>query len=78
MRTVRGRAFALKSRLERKFNIPPRRFVDLLVKQNFLCGGCERPMPKICVDHDRRCCPGNNTCGKCVRGLLCPSCNLAL
>lgn len=30
------------------------------------------------VDHNHACCPGRTTCGQCVRGLLCHSCNLAL
>lgn len=30
------------------------------------------------VDHDHACCPGKYTCGKCLRGLLCGKCNVAL
>lgn len=37
--------------------------------------GCGRP--GTCVDHDHTCCPGERSCGKCVRGWLCRSCNVA-
>ncbi len=29
-----------------------------------------------CLDHDHVCCPGKRTCGRCIRGLLCVSCNV--
>lgn len=33
---------------------------------------------KIAFDHDHGCCSGGNTCGECLRGMLCYPCNLAL
>lgn len=58
-------------------------FTALRVKQGDRCAACNDPLdfdaPRgFTVDHDHRCC-GNSrrkrSCGKCVRGLLCPPCN---
>ena len=47
-----------------------------------ICGSLVSGSPhtdRLSVDHDHSCCPDyNNTCGSCVRGVLCHSCNLGL
>lgn len=55
----------------------------ILGKQNFVCASCKKPEThtnqfgeiRLAVDHDRSCCPGDKSCGKCIRGLLCHQCN---
>jgi hypothetical protein len=50
--------------------------------QGYACGMCRELFAEgqlIHVDHDHECCPvKNRSCGKCVRGLLCHGCNIAL
>jgi hypothetical protein len=63
------------------FNITPEQYDELLSKQNGVCAICQKPCPtgrNLAVDHDRTCCPGNKSCGKCVRELLCVNCNQGL
>lgn len=44
--------------------------------------GCEicfnKPQRSLHVDHDHKCCNGATTCGTCVRGVICNSCNTAV
>lgn len=53
-------------------------YENLLSKQNGVCALCKQPPKRIrlAVDHDHKCCPGDKICGKCIRGLLCSTCNV--
>lgn len=72
----------LKQRLK-KFNLTVDQFNDLLLKQNGGCAICgtvfsSSSTSRLSVDHDHKCCPGKESCGNCVRGLLCTNCNSGL
>ena len=47
---------------------------QMLVQGCQVCGSTEA----LTFDHDHTCCIGKRTCGKCLRGVLCRPCNLAL
>jgi hypothetical protein len=65
-----------------RYGLTQEQFGRLLAVQENACGMCREPFAEgspICVDHDHACCQGEKmSCGKCVRGLLCRSCNAAL
>lgn len=54
-------------------------FYDKLYRfQKGRCWICQRATgrtKKLATDHNHKCCPGPVSCGRCVRGLLCSSCN---
>lgn len=55
-------------------------YVDLLAFQGDACAVCRSSTPKgkgvWHVDHDHNCCPtSSESCGNCVRGILCSPCN---
>lgn len=70
----------------RNFGVSPEGFAALLQAQGGACAICRSEDPGIrdwCIDHDHSCCPTtrgqrSRSCGACVRGLLCTTCNMAL
>lgn len=54
----------------------------LLAQQGGRCAICGTATPngqgRFHVDHDHSCCVGGRSCGECIRGLLCHSCNTML
>lgn len=61
----------------RKYKLTQTEYESMLNNQNGVCAICLKKPRKnyLSVDHDHSCCPGVKTCGKCIRGLLCQSCN---
>lgn len=57
---------------------------NLILVQHGLCPICEEELPEYdCddamkaphIDHDHSCCPGKESCGLCIRGVLHAQCN---
>lgn len=68
---------ALRNRC-RNHHFPLERFMEFLDRQGWACATCPALFSEIrlaTIDHDHDCCPGEHSCGKCVRGLLCGRCN---
>lgn len=66
--------------LRRNYRMTLAEFDQRVLEQGGKCAACERSFTtRPQVDHDHSCCDFNvKTCGKCVRDLLCRSCNTAL
>lgn len=46
-----------------------------------LCGrtlGRKGGLNHACIDHNHACCPHDSSCGSCIRGVVCSSCNTGL
>jgi len=66
-----------------KYSISEFQLRILWDKQGRACAMCGKKAPikgKGCLvrDHDHACCPLGESCGSCLRGLLCSPCNLRL
>jgi hypothetical protein len=75
------RVYQHADRLWRMYKLTPAMVIAILEEQDG-CAICHSPEPLAkhgwTVDHDHACCPGQYTCGKCVRGVLCQMCNVGL
>lgn len=61
----------------KKYGIDRFQFDAMYFEQDGECAICH-VNEATDVDHDHRCCPGTATCGRCVRALLCRSCNTGI
>lgn len=70
------------NRMRRVYKISHEKYDQLLLMQDNACAICGvknlDSNKKFAVDHDHSCCPGNRSCGECIRAILCANCNAAL
>lgn len=94
MRPLANRPYFLKNHCEecrielqhrktlKKHNMTLEKYLEIKKEQGDACKICGTHesgyRTRLSVDHDHACCPGEPSCGKCFRGLLCHSCNMAL
>lgn len=84
-RYARKKSQSSKNLPLRLYNVTPERYQEMLEAQGgrcYICGrlphGKSPSCDRLHIDHDHQCCPGNRSCGECVRGLLCHTCNHGL
>lgn len=80
--TERVRVRLRREGIKRTYNITLEDYDRMLEEQNFACAICSIHISELdkslCIDHDHKCCPGKDSCGNCIRGLLCNLCNTGL
>lgn len=80
--TPEAKERARNATLKHTYNIDNIKYNEMLKAQGEKCYSCDRHQSEFeevfQVDHNHSCCPGSKSCGKCIRGLLCGSCNLIL
>ena len=68
----------------KRYKLTIEQYNDMFAKQDYKCAICSKAWQQTetkrwPVDHDHSCCPvRGQTCGDCIRGILCQSCNHAL
>jgi hypothetical protein len=79
---IRNTAARRRYSYKKNYKITEAEYDQMLEDQGFACYICKKDASefnrRLSVDHNRNCCPGQQSCGKCVRALLCGSCNMAI
>lgn len=74
--------YATNIALKSKYGISLEQYEAMLLDQGgcAICGAQEAGGrgQRFHVDHNHMCCPGQRSCGECVRGLLCHGCNTGI
>ena len=81
--TAKGKAVMKKvmdnANLQHIYGFKMDEFNARLAAQGNVCAICGRSpscqVRRFSVDHNHACCPGQKSCGKCIRGILCGWCN---
>jgi hypothetical protein len=60
-----------------KHGVSGRQIREMIDRQNGRCAMCQK-QSRLVIDHDHKCCPGDFSCGRCIRALLCHQCNLGI
>jgi Recombination endonuclease VII len=81
-------AVSIANNRDRIYGLAPGEYKQMLAEQGGLCAISNQPETSInkrtgktyplATDHDRACCPGYKSCGKCRRGLIRRNLNVAL
>jgi hypothetical protein len=69
--------------LMEKYKLSPEQFIAILEAQGNTCALCGEAFSREgklypVVDHNHACCPGERSCGMCIRGVIHSRCNTGL
>lgn len=67
-----------ETKLRYRYGIGLAEYTLRLAEQGNVCDICRASSADMVVDHDHACCPGERSCGKCLRGIVCQDCNRAI